>query len=234
MFLIWIIFPYFILTLIKNKFWYYSIAYLPAIAFISAYGLMNIKKNFLRRTAISLVLLIGFVQFFALSYVNYKGGYIELAGIKLTPWPMKNILTGVKYYPQKGDWKQDAIIGQILKESYGTIPVIGIYWIDSNREARIGFGKTVIISRLESYTGASVDSLSYYLALKGIPHKIILLASDLKEKINNKINFIITPVELENINNYDRIKIENYKLIKEFIMPDASKVYLYKLNESSR
>lgn len=237
LFLVWIIFPYFVRTLIANKFWYYTLAYLPAVSFISAYGVLNIKKNFLRKTAILLILVVGFFQFFFISYNKYGHTSLHFAfhtGTKkdedrmmdITLLPMKDILGGVKYYPRRGDWKRDAIITRILKESPEATPVIGVYQVDPNKEAREDPPqKTTIISKLDCYTGANFDGLSYYLALKDIPHKIFPLNIDLKERIN----FIISPIELENIKiGKINIEIQNFTLIEEFIMPDKSKVYLYK------
>lgn len=241
LFLVWIILPYFVFILIKNKFWYYTIPYLPAVSLISAYGMLNIKRNLLRKTVILLILTIGFFRFFITSYIEYRHISLHIAihtGTKkdedrtmdIFLLPMKDILT-VKHFPQKGDWKRDAIAMRILRESNGFIPVIGVYNLDPNVEARKKSQTSINMSEVDNYVGSDFDGLRYYLALKHIPHRIFLLDVFLEDKIKNKINFIISPIKFENIDTIYGLKSEDYILIEEFIMPDKSKVYLYKLNK---
>ena len=202
LFLIWIIYPYFIFSLFNNKFWYYTIAYLPAVAYISAYGIMNIQKEFLRRTVILLISVISLFQFFLVSYVHYRGIKIRVMHIKVLPWPMADILAGVKYYPERGNWKVNAMIARILKESHGEVPVIGAYEINPNVEQRVNSDQAVFICRLNSYAGAHFDSLNYHLRLKNIRYKLIVLNKLWNKKIVDRINFIVTPLVLKNISDF--------------------------------
>jgi len=238
-FFIWIILPYCILTLVKNKFWYYTVPYLPAIAFISSYGILNIDRNYLRRILIILISAIGFLQFFFISYTRY--GHVslhigihtetkELAAADIFLAPMKNILEGVTYYPQKGDWKINVITARIVNESYST-PAIGFYRFDANLEARKNPQKEVIISKLDSYVGANFEALRYSLELKGIPYRTTLLGYA-QDKTLGEIDFIISPFDLKNIDD-SGFKIDDYMLLESFVMPDKSEVYLYKLNKDS-
>jgi 4-amino-4-deoxy-L-arabinose transferase-like glycosyltransferase len=64
----WILFSYIGATLANYKSPRYTIAFLPAIAIISAIGLMSIRDKIIRTVVLSFVALISVVQFFAYSY----------------------------------------------------------------------------------------------------------------------------------------------------------------------
>ena len=62
----------------------FDVALLPPLALISAYGLFAINSALARRAAISLVVVIGLVQFFALSYDDL--GWLRAKALVRMPW----------------------------------------------------------------------------------------------------------------------------------------------------
>lgn len=235
LFLVWIIPAYFILTFFKNKFWYYTLSYLPAIALISAYGIISIKRDLLRRISILSILAIGIVHFLCLSYFEHRhiilnviidGGTVKdrhgIVSVFLSP--KRTLQAGAKYYPQRGDWKMSAIIARILKETPARIPAIATYSIDPNMELRESGSKSIFISTLDSYTAVNFYGLEYYLRLKDIPHRLFMMANYANKK--EEIDFIITPVRLGALESQKFFGMK-YKLLEEFLMPDRSRVFLY-------
>ncbi|MDD5156143.1 MAG: glycosyltransferase family 39 protein, partial [Candidatus Omnitrophica bacterium] len=239
--LLWIIVPYIFFTFLKNKFLYYTMASLPAIALITAEGIMRIKRNSVKKAIICALLIIGLVQYFSISYVRHRylafhiGFDTDIPAqakfLRISFFPMTDILAGVKYFPQKGDWKYDAIAKRIASESGGAFCNVVVYDIDPNFESKKNHPGAVILTKFKNYGGANPYGLSYYFALGGLPHRVIPLSSYPQGNTNNKVHFIISPLDLKQ-DSRGIIKAQNYSLIEEFIMSDASKVYLYKLNEA--
>ena len=238
LFLLWIAFPYIVFTLFANKYLYYTMAYLPAIAYISAYGLMAINKKFLRRAAIILVISVGLAQFFSHSYVNYKGKKRHRA----------RYLYSVESYAAREDWKQGAIISRISEESHMKEPKIGSFFICSpNQKISEMMKNAAKLSELEpstqisyadlkyyyshvlafyNYAAASYVGLSYYLRLNDIPYELVYLPIGSCTEQHGHLDFIISPVRLEKMN-ICYLSMGDYSIIEEFLMPDESKVYLY-------
>ncbi|MFA5157044.1 MAG: glycosyltransferase family 39 protein [Candidatus Omnitrophota bacterium] len=229
--LAWIIVPYIFFTFVKNKFWYYTLPYLPAIALISAYGVTKIKRAIFKKITVFLILAIGLFQFFIISYTKYKHTrlHLNLYGYRFNILlvPTADILGGVKYFPRKGKWKQKAIIECILKETTKAKPLVGVISFDPNLEERKDPQKSIIMSRLSSYTGTDFESLRYHLLLSNIPLKIIHLHDILPAEKRKKLDFIVSPIELKHAPDYG-IRAEDFTVVREFVMPDKSKVYLYK------
>ncbi len=227
-FLAWILIAYFLLTFFPNKFFYYTLPYLPAIALISAYALLKIKRAHLRRILIVLVLAFGFLQFFMASYFNgtyVKKYYFELRKYKIRylPFHMTEMIT--KYYPVADDSGMGRIIQALVKNSSNKMFVLGISGIDPNMVPKIT-GRAVG----DNYISTDFDALTYALMLEGISCKTIRLQDMPSDKASNlRIDLIISADRLENINTYG-IKPERYLLLEEFIMPDLNKIYLYKTN----
>ncbi|PIQ87082.1 MAG: hypothetical protein COV73_03840 [Candidatus Omnitrophica bacterium CG11_big_fil_rev_8_21_14_0_20_43_6] len=239
--LLWIIVPYLAFTFLKNKFWYYTLPSLSAIALVTASGIINIKRNSIKIALICAILVVGLSQYFYISYTPYRtlsfhiGFHTDVPAearvLKINFFPMKEILAGVKYCPRKGDWKREAILNRIIDESGGAVCNIMVMDIDPNAEARKNRRESVVLTDFDNYAGANLNSLSYYFVLKNTPDKIISLSNYLQGKTKSKIHFIISPTKLENLTFVSEIKRENYSLIEKFVMPDKSQVYLYKLNE---
>lgn len=239
----WIILPYFIFSFIKNKYLYYTLAYAPAIALLSAYGIMKMKQTFLKRTIVALILIVGILQLFFLSY-------IKIQPIKLVSWvhygqtkhfkilelklsPIEDIISGIRYYPKRGEWQQDILAAQIKKTSGKTVILVGVYCFDPARAAKIGFETKEPLVILDSYAIANRAGWEYLLAAERIPSQAVCLSkyACYGQKYQKK-DFIISYVELKKITSVS-VSLEDYDLIEDLNMPDKSKIYLYKLKNKA-
>ncbi|MFA5156887.1 MAG: glycosyltransferase family 39 protein [Candidatus Omnitrophota bacterium] len=239
LFLVWIIVTYLIRTFIGNKFLYYTVSCLPAVALVTACGIMNMKKDSLRKIIIWLIFIVGFAQYFLISYIHYGHVSLHMAFhtgtekdksrmLDIFLFPGTEILAGVKHFPRGGNFKRLELVNAILKGSRGIMPKIGVFGFDPNLENKKDPGKSVIMTKLDSYAGANFDGLNYYLLSQKISYKIFPLNSDL----DMRVNFIVTPIELEKIDSADfKIPIRDFVPVEEFAMPDTSSVYLYRLSK---
>ena len=66
--MLWIIVPYVIFTIISFKFGHYYFPSFPAIALVSAAGILNLRRRIIKIFLVILILGLGITQFFQLSY----------------------------------------------------------------------------------------------------------------------------------------------------------------------
>ena len=202
LFLVWIIVPYSILTLFPNKFFYYTLPYLPAVAYICSNSILGLGNIKIRRMAVVLVLFIGLYQFFNFSYFR-----TELHS---------KILATSKYAPRQGDYT-DELLADINKNSKGEKLLIGFYGIEANEVSKKN------LELQDNYCLVNAEWLKLYFRLKGIKHELF----NLKFK-PAKVNFIITFKRLEYID-MKYFPKNDYVLQNIFVMADSSFIYLYKL-----
>lgn len=94
----WLVLPYIILTMIRNKDERYTLPFLAAVSIISCFWLVNIKKNVIKYVLISLVVVFGITQYFITSFGRVGNYYCQP--------------------PHPENWQQKAVCELILK----TIP----------------------------------------------------------------------------------------------------------------
>lgn len=235
----WILFPYIVFTLFKNKFYYYTMAYLPAVAIISAHGILNITHKILRRVMLSVILIVGFFQFFVISYVDFSDRepflnlnfYLDFGNkkqptyfikTKLMILPSIQILRGVRYHPLRGDYKINDIILRIAQESMGKKVSLWLpHFVDGNMLAKIN------APIRDNYFGVNSTCFMYNLISRSIPCEIKNLNDFKGTKYKDNTEFILSPDIFENINFYS-INIKEFLLLETFVMPDGTNVYLYK------
>ena len=228
LFILWLVVPYFILTLFNNKFFYYTLPCLPAVALISSCGLVAIKRTWLRRILIVMVFLVGFFHFFSASYYsgNSFGPFISVGKLKLRFFPFGMQRISLSYTPVGGEWNTQEIINKVVLSAKGESVVVGVYNIDHNL-----FGKKKGFIT-DNYICADFDYLNYSFMLNNVDNcQIIdLLHQENYYYLKNEVTYIISSILLEN-GNVNKINVDNYSLIYVFTMADGSKVYLYKINK---
>jgi len=75
--LAWIVIPYLILTLVRNKDDRYTLPFLAAVSIISCFWLVNIKNRFYRNGLITLLVLFSFAQFMLTSFGQSRYYYCQ-------------------------------------------------------------------------------------------------------------------------------------------------------------
>lgn len=229
---VWICVPYFVFSLYPNKFWYYTLGYLPAIALLCANVICRL--NMISRWRITaFIVLFGLTQFFVVSFLdpwpkhrndrvvwNFRG-----FEVRVVPFQLREPLAGVTYYPQQGNWKIDEIVNRIIREAGGRLAVIVVDGQEGNELAR----DSQIIR--DHYSSVNYDALSYSFLRRGMPYKLIL-ARYLKheEPSGLKVRFIVTPRFEPDLRPFG-LNLADYSLCAQYDMPDTSSVYLYKLRE---
>jgi len=143
-FYLWILFPVFVLSFVFhypaiNR---YLMPCLPAIAIVSAIGLMTLKPVFLRRIIIFLVISCGVVQYFIISYgypafFNNSDASLPKIVSRLknsisyrdVPIDYRNGLNrGAK--PSLSKWPVEEILNKLLIEARGCPQKITVFFID--------------------------------------------------------------------------------------------------------
>jgi len=227
LFIFWVLIPHIALTLFKNKFFYYTLPCLPAMALVTSCGLLEVRRVYLRRVVTAAVILIGFSYFFASSYLpgdNYKS-ILSIGRLKLRFLPLGMRRISLSYSPLGGDWKSREIVEKVVFSAKGKPVMVGVYNIDLNVLGKQGG----IIT--DNYICADFDYFNYNFLLNKIRNCQIvdLLHPENYDFAKRKVAYIISSILLET-NTVDGLSGAIYSLFDTFVMPDGSKVYLYKAN----
>ncbi|MGD9015530.1 MAG: glycosyltransferase family 39 protein [Candidatus Omnitrophota bacterium] len=234
----WIIVTYIIFTLITTKMAKYTSEYLAAFAIITALGISRYQTKWLRVILIYLIILGGLLQYFVISYTNPALTNIR---ISLSNGEMKNNLRSPSYldpitevffhYPRRGDWKLEEVISLIRKEgSSGKDITIGVTdacieiktdWFDPSKLS-IYWHDNFIISNL--------DTINYYLKLKGIDYTILSLSRT--QENWKQFPFLDFIISVEPIENFAFAISSQYRLILQTKVSDGSLVYVSKRFDS--
>ncbi|MBU9888943.1 MAG: glycosyltransferase family 39 protein, partial [Candidatus Omnitrophica bacterium] len=146
--LIWFTVPYVILTLLPNKFYYYTLPCLPAAALITAWGLLSLKHLVVRRGLIAFVLVWGAFHYGVLSFMS--------------PQIHSRVLHGARYSPIQKDYHVRTLIRRITEESPVLRPTVGAFTIDPNvffAQTGVHLGENYVLSNLITLnTVASLES----------------------------------------------------------------------------
>ncbi len=118
----WVLLPYVILTLIRNKDERYTLPFLAAISIISCFWLVNIKKDFIKYILVSLLVVFGITQYFVTAFDQSRYYYCQP--------------------PHPENWQQQAVSDLILRSKpysrpYTTVSVVAnhSYWHSESLQA---------------------------------------------------------------------------------------------------
>lgn len=211
--LIWFAVPYVFLTLFANKLHYYTIPSLPAAALITSFGLLSIPGTTTRRIIITALLLLGFFQYFQLSFLSHQ---------KRT-----TILRATRYTPVQKNYHVSTLLRRIAEESPVAQPTIGVMPIDADnfiRDAGIRIG--------ENQTLANLVSLDYLLTLASKPYPLVRVDYIEHRGPPPRPTFYLLHDRIETMTLLEPVR-DLYHLTDIFVMPDMSGVYLYKIKGTS-
>jgi 4-amino-4-deoxy-L-arabinose transferase-like glycosyltransferase len=211
----------------------FDVGLLPPLALISARGLYEIKTALIRRAVISIVILVGLVQFFALSYDDLDS--LRNVALVNTPWGGKvNLLAEGSYIelPASGrnhegyfigpqvldlieedmlrDGKDAVQLGNLVNRSYSNNAIFQYLMYDAYpgmelREfARSGWEDPPIYERIFECD---------YLLMKSSPYQ------GLREEAQEAMKIIESSPSFFN---------EAFQVIWEYTLPDGDIIYLYK------
>lgn len=202
---------------------------MPAIALISAAGIMSIYTATIKRILIFFIILVGLVQFFITSYTNLLSahalefnmpiGRIRLFGSpEFTHWP---------YAPRKENWRISEIIEDIR------------FYSKDKREILIGL----------MFDGVGNDynreTFEYYCRQKGYPFHVVSVTQENFSKLYDEIDFIITESKVKifskkgNVEDVLRLETPELKFIggssikfkkynKRYVLPDRTILNIFK------
>jgi len=162
--LIWVICPYMVLTLLSYKWERYYFPSFPALALISAVGLLELKNKITRRFLISLVVMIGLFQFFELSF-----------GKEQLLYPLK------KDWMRVGDWNHppyDSNLEEVVRKFIKAIKM--------NVREDVSFpGRIAIL-------GGKEDILKYFIRVH-MPNSLVYRGCDIGElqRQSKDLDFLI-------------------------------------------
>jgi 4-amino-4-deoxy-L-arabinose transferase-like glycosyltransferase len=227
LFLSCFIIPYIIFTLFPNKFYYYTLPYLPVIALITAYGLLNIQKTFFRKIVIWFVVSVGLFQFIVISYFNFKENKLALSlrnpYVRILPINLSTLQARKTYCPQasRKAWVvMEKIVTKINSSFSGEVAKILILQPDANYLAKNE------IKVKDNFDVVNYGGFKGYSYLIGANYDIYNTCFYNEETIEDWFNFIISPEKLENIKIFASKEVD-YILLDNFVMQDGSEVYLY-------
>jgi len=224
----WILLPYIVMTLLRNKNDRYTIASIAAIAIISAYWISSLEKKKTKAIVLSIIVLLGGVQLFTLA----KG--IDLASDLRIKSPIGNIdLYSTGSYgtrpPVSDDWKVEEALEGIMADSKTNPRMYG----------RVGY--LGIVPDMPYTNGLTYG---YYSYMKKLPFNVISVPyfEALDPFIQNFQNFDYLIFKSGENSGDSRKKLvkdmydyfdqhkSSYSLVKEYNLPDSSKLTVYRNN----
>jgi hypothetical protein len=204
----WLIGSYIMLSSIQTRAWYYGIPLLIPISIITAYGINSVFKNKISQILlISIVITWGILNFLVYSFPIFGSSHRHI----LNPDGYSNYL-----YPVKEDWKLDEIIDYVKENLAGD--------------------NTLLIHAGANLPAFSPMTLAYVATQKKI--KTEFAGCQLKTEEALSCDFVIAKSGQNQGMFYSAMqareliqaldKNEFVKLPKTFILPDGSKVTIYK------
>lgn len=212
--ILWIIVPYFLLTLIYTKLVRYTASYLPAIAIITAIGILKIKNRKAKFTAISLIIIFDLLQYFVFSY----GLSDKTNLLKFWKRPATYTLS-----PRRGNWQFDEIYSSIVESKNGAAATtVGLTYTRREEIKPEDFR--------ENWLATNRLGWLYFIKLRKITN-IALLNLDPEERLRFNVlpDFLIASEDISHYSTLVAAQKNGYKLLKQFVMPDQSYADVYKL-----
>ncbi len=232
----WIIGTYLIFTFIKLKEFKETSDYLPAFALITAAGVLNLGKEWLRRYLIYAIVFLGLFQYFMISYTKpyfagirvsfFKGRLASGFNVPSYIYPINEVFF---HYPRKGDWKIDKIITALQKENPACRTSIAIGVTDAHMETKTEWFDPFNFkpnSWMENFIATNADAVNYSLRTHGLPYSVINLSTWGQDwRKFPLLDFIIS---VNKIDEFIPLISQEYRLILQTEAPDSSPIYVYK------
>ena len=225
----------------------YNMPFLPALAIISSAGLSSIKNKIFKIFFLSVIILAGMIQFFAISYgIPLLPKKIEFSAIK-RPYDFnltlfqQNIgvppfLNDKSSHPSSADWKSTQVLDAIIKSNVSKerVKVLSLSNIPEIFEA---MEYQVLKKRwLIDLMPATSIMMERFYEKRHAPLDMLCITSDYIIISNNtdsvwEMVFSSDSAWKEKIENARKTFYENigrFKLIETFNLPDGSNLFIYK------
>ncbi len=222
----WILLPYIVMTLLRNKNDRYTLPSIAAVAIISAFWISSLDNKKTKAIILSVVILAGGLQLFTLA----RG--MDLAGDLRIRTPVGNIdLYPAGSYgtrpPASQDWKVEAALDSIMADArtnprmYGRVGYIGVV-----PDMAYTNGLTFGYYSYEKKLPFNVISVPYFEALEPFVQNFLnfdYLIFKSGENAGESRRKLVSDM-------YDYFNQHNssYTLIKEYTLPDGSALTIYR------
>jgi len=231
--LLWFVVPFLVFTLSLTMNSRFDVALLPSLALITARGLFLVKRSWLQRGLVCAAVLLGLVQFFALSYDRFEplrekalvtlpgdgrfnllgeGSYVELPSSGRTDARFFVGPLVLDYIQQdmKQDGRETVQLGNLVNRSYSNNAILQYVMYDAYEGIL-----------LREFARSEWEQPPYYERLFECDY--LLMKSDpfpgLREHGQEAMNIIVTaPSFFEEV----------FKIVWEHPLPDGDVGYLYK------
>ncbi len=222
----WIILPYIVMTLLRNKNDRYTLPSITAVAIISALWIASLNSRKTKAIVLSIIVLVGGIQLFTLA-----NGLDVANGFRIkTPAGNIELYSSGSYGtrpPMKQDWKVEEALDSILD--------------DARTNPRI-YGRVGYIGILPDTAGTNGLTFGYYSYMKKLPFNVISVPyfEALEPFIQNFLNFdylILKSGEnsgesrkklVGDMYNYFNQHNSSYVLVGKFNLPDDSELDVYR------
>ncbi|MBN1869561.1 MAG: glycosyltransferase family 39 protein [Candidatus Omnitrophica bacterium] len=221
--LMWIVVPYVFLTMVPSKSEEYFNLFYPVMAIVITFAVFSVKRKLLRWGLMVLIVLVGGVQFFGMSYgtmdILPKQLAMNAAGVHITIFKQ-----GAPFLPQRTGWK----MGEVLNYIY------------ANRNDRPIDNKRYAICIMPDMGELSVPVGKYHANLHDLPFGFFGLnraGYETTEKMLTTADFIVTKTGYQGlflteerrelaINQIEQSGLFT-KLPRDFSFPDGRLVNVY-------
>lgn len=234
--ILWLVIPYIIFSILVIKFKAYIIPLLPAIAILSVFWVFRIKNQRLKKYIILSIVIYGIIQFYIISYSTILSN-LNLPGFKTASHTNP---------PEKIDWKEKEILSYIINNSEvypvkiaylmpvfpprlidvpSFVNTVGNYYSSDSRSI-------LLDSSQKHFFNAMV--FTYYPILYDLPIEIyhIQNPSKIDNKIISQTDFLIVKSDYLTIKNMNTsveiFTTNNFYLVKDFDLPDNTKILIFK------
>ncbi|MFH1784209.1 MAG: glycosyltransferase family 39 protein [bacterium] len=213
--LLWIVAPYIILILVRNKDARFSIPYLPAVSIISVAFISLIEKKLVKKLIIACILIVGVTQYLLFSFSF--SAFPSRVGFST---PIGNLSLYSSYVPKDEDWMHREIFSKIVRDSNSSGRPFALVRVVSNHPYfhSSSFEIYTLVNKLAAYpisynknVGEFTDYLIYKTGNRGpaftVPHY-----DEVVHKIEKK------EASFANM----------FSVLDEFALPDGSTGIVYK------
>jgi 4-amino-4-deoxy-L-arabinose transferase-like glycosyltransferase len=211
----WLVIPYLVFVLLRNKDMRFTVPYLPAVSIISVAWLSRLKKVSLKKIIIAVIFIIGIGQFFLFSYtMKYFPPKVALNT------PVYKLGLYASYPPKQENWQHKEIFEAIEKDfqhwdkPFALVRVISNYNYfhgESFEVYTMGNKLPIYPMGYQGKLGEFTDYLIYKTGDQGPPFTIQHYDQANKE-----------------INSSDPAFTSLFKVMDEVFLPDGSKAIIYK------
>lgn len=202
----WIVLPYIILTMIRNKDERYTLPFLAAVSIISCFWLVNLKKDVIKYVLIALVVVFGITQYFVTSFGRVGNYYCQPPHPE--NWQQKAVCDLIRQTRSTG--KDQASVSVIANHSYWHSETLQFY-AAAHHLPILFKGYSRNLGQFADYIITKSGDIGPAFTLGRMPEARELILSQTKDKINS-----------------------GFRLIGSFALPDDSWLFVFKREANAK